>query len=298
MTTGDFGDGEDRPINKSYWPMRISAKHLFGASLISLRGFLSDARNWERQETEYGMLQPISARDAVFTRYGCSLEEAERALACIDLAELQAWDETALMDAVVVGYGGDDERVAQDYGSRESLARRISLAVKFEKAPELMSPADGVFLLCRANIPFFPPLLVAVASRQLLSAETRHNYFLLMRLLEPGETSAITDKAGPMDKATAEPATNWRMKIQTEAYEHWTRLLASGCSPSVHSILDYMAKWCEKNNVRTDTGIFPRAGHIKNTVLCARVWTPPTISREEAKKRVAQAEQVAQAKAA
>lgn len=205
MTTGDFGDGEDRPINKSYWPMRIPAKHLFRVSLIELRRFLSDARNQECQETEYGM--PISARDAVFKRYGCSLEEAEMALACIDLAELQAWDETALMDAVVVGYGGDDERVAQDYGSRESLARRISLAVKFEKAPELMSPADGVFLLCRANIPFFPPLLVAVASRQLLSAATRHNYSLLMRLLEPGQTSAIADTAPAQSPATPGPVT-------------------------------------------------------------------------------------------
>lgn len=211
MTTGDFGDGEDRPINKSYWPMRIPAKHLFRVGLIDLRRFLSDARNQECQETEYGM--PISARDAVFTRYGCSLEEAEMALACIDLAELQAWDETALMDAVVVGYGGDDERVAQDYGSRESLARRISLAVKFEKAPELMSPADGVFLLCRANIPFFPPLLVAVASRQLLSAATRHNYSLLMRLLEPGQTSAIADTASapaaamkPLQRSRAQDA--------------------------------------------------------------------------------------------
>lgn len=106
------------------------------------------------------------------------------------------------------------------------------------------------------------------------------------------------EKAGLVDKATAKPATNWRMKIQAEAYEHWIRLLASGCSPTVHSILDYMAKWCETNNVRTDSGIFPRTGHIKNTVLGGGHWMPPTISREQAKNHVAQVAQVAHSKTA
>jgi hypothetical protein len=106
------------------------------------------------------------------------------------------------------------------------------------------------------------------------------------------------DKTGPADKATAKPATNWRMQIQAEAYEHWIRLLASGCSPTPNSILDYLVTWCATNNVRTDTGIYPGAGHIKNTVINGRLWPQPTMSREQAKKHVAQVEQVAHSKAA
>lgn len=91
----------------------------------------------------------------------------------------------------------------------------------------------------------------------------------------------------PKKKATPKPITNWRMLIQAEASEYWIRLLASGCSPTVHSILDDMAKWCVTKDVRTDTGIYPSAGHIKNTVLGGGHWPPPTISREQAKKHVA-----------
>ena len=103
---------------------------------------------------------------------------------------------------------------------------------------------------------------------------------------------------GEPDKVTAKPATNWRMKIQAEAYEHWIRLLASGCSPTPNSILDDLVTWCATNNVRTDTGIYPGAGHIKNTVINGRLWTQPTMSREQAKKHVAQVAQVAHSKAA
>jgi len=102
-------------------------------------------------------------------------------------------------------------------------------------------------------------------------------------------------KAGSVDKATAKPATNWRMKIQAEAYKHWIELLASGCSPTPNSILDHLAAWCATNTVRTDTGIFPSAGYIKNTVINGRLWQQPTMSREQAKIHVAQ---VAQTKVA
>lgn len=101
----------------------------------------------------------------------------------------------------------------------------------------------------------------------------------------------VAAKAATVGKATDKTATNWRMKIQAEAYEHWIRLLASGCSPTPHSILDYLATWCATNNVRTDTGIYPRAGYIKNTAINGKLWTPPNISREQAKKQVAQVAQ-------
>ena len=63
------------------------------------------------------------------------------------------------------------------------------------------------------------------------------------------------------------PPTNWRHLIQAEAYEHWLRLRASGCNPSVYSICGDMAKWCADNEIKGDKGQDPKAGTIRNTVL-------------------------------
>ena len=94
------------------------------------------------------------------------------------------------------------------------------------------------------------------------------------------------------------PPTNWRHLVQAEAYEHWLRLRASGCNPTVHSICEDMAKWCVKHNIKGDKGQNPRAGTIRNAVLSAGHWTPPTHSVEQAKKYVAQIAQTAQTKVA
>ena len=86
-----------------------------------------------------------------------------------------------------------------------------------------------------------------------------------------------------------------RMRIQAEAYELWIRLKASGANPTVHSICGSMAKWCADNNITTHTGVTPRAGTIRNTILGGRSdWQPPKHSRDQAKDHVAQLAQVAQ----
>ena len=87
---------------------------------------------------------------------------------------------------------------------------------------------------------------------------------------------------------------DWRMQIQAEAWEHWIRLRAMGCNPSVHSICDDMAKWCIAHNVRGDLNQNPRSGTIRNAVLAAGHWTPPQHSVEQAKAHVARVAQVAQ----
>jgi polyhydroxyalkanoate synthesis regulator phasin len=86
-----------------------------------------------------------------------------------------------------------------------------------------------------------------------------------------------------------------RMKIQAEAYEHWIRLKASGANPTVNSICERMARWCADNGVTTHTGVSPRAGTIRNTILGGNSgWTPPTLTRDQAKAYVEQLAQVAQ----
>jgi len=87
---------------------------------------------------------------------------------------------------------------------------------------------------------------------------------------------------------------NWRMQIQAEAWEHWIRLRAMGCNPSVHSICEDLARWCITQDVRGDLGQNPRSGTIRNAVLGAGHWTPPQHSVEQAKEHVARVAQVAQ----
>lgn len=104
-------------------------------------------------------------------------------------------------------------------------------------------------------------------------------------------TPAPVDAVGA---SNCEPPTNWRHLIQAEAYEHWLRLRASGCNPSVFSICPDMARWCIEKNVKGDKGQNPTAGTIRNTVLGGGNWTPPFHSVAEAKRHIAQIAQTAQ----
>lgn len=104
---------------------------------------------------------------------------------------------------------------------------------------------------------------------------------------------AASDGPAPLPAAP-----NWKMRVQAEATELFLRLLASGANPTPHSILDSMAQWCRDNEVKTDTNINPSANYLRTHVLGGRHWSPPTMSREQAKKHVAQVAQVAQTKVA
>lgn len=99
----------------------------------------------------------------------------------------------------------------------------------------------------------------------------------------------------PASDAPAPAKPNWRHLIQAEAREHWLRLRASGCNPSIYSICSDMARWCADNGIKGDKGQDPKAGTIRNTVLGGGHWTPPHHSVAEAKKHIAQ---IAQTKAA
>lgn len=99
-------------------------------------------------------------------------------------------------------------------------------------------------------------------------------------------------------EGTAPAVPNWKMRVQTEATELFIRLLASGANPTQHSILDSMVTWCCNHEIKTDGkngGINPSRGYLRTHVLGGGHWTPPTMSREQAKKHVAQ---VAQTKVA
>lgn len=86
--------------------------------------------------------------------------------------------------------------------------------------------------------------------------------------------------AVPAAKPQAEPAgaelAHWKMRVQSAAAEHWKTLRASGANPTVNSIVDWMARWCKENDVRTDGGVNPSSGYLRTHVLGGGHWTPPT----------------------
>ena len=162
----------------------------------------------------------VAAPDDIPEDYACSPEQAAVALACCELAELSVWDEAALIEAATIG-ACEEQRLMWGCESRDRLARRISLAMKAEKAPEVMSPADGVLLLHRAGIHVFHQLAdaVAVMTIHTYTPESQSLYRHLNGIAEPQHLAPAqntakhapevavnasggvkSDKAGPVDR--------------------------------------------------------------------------------------------------
>ena len=116
-----------------------------------------------------------------------------------------------------------------------------------------------------------------------------------VRVAEPSAT--VDAPKSIIETATAARASNSsaaKLRIQAEAFEEWIRWLARGAQPSVNAISEQMARWCIDNEVRTRSGVNPRQGTIRNTILGgASGWKPPTLSREQARAHVARLAQVA-----
>lgn len=100
----------------------------------------------------------------------------------------------------------------------------------------------------------------------------------------PVVTSGMKDGKSKQGKSDV-PA---RLRIQEAAAEIWISWLARDANPTVHGISDELARWCSDNSVTTKGGICPKAGTLRNTVIGAGHWTPPTLSRAQAKAHVAQ----------
>jgi len=132
-------------------------------------------------------------------------------------------------------------------------------------------------------------------------AEEWANWLAASRLVKkvdsdepPQHGAEASQPAKAMQPLAEAPLDDPRMRIQAEAAEHWIRLLASNCSPTVNGISEHMADWCTKNDVKTKGGISPRAGTIRNSILNAQSWTPPQMDRSKAREYIDAKKQAAQ----
>lgn len=89
------------------------------------------------------------------------------------------------------------------------------------------------------------------------------------------EPQAAPEVTGSASDCVGAPPHGWKMRVQAAAAEHWKRLRASGANPTVHSIVDWVAKWCKENDVLTDGAINPSANYLRTHVLSSKHWTPP-----------------------
>ena len=83
----------------------------------------------------------------------------------------------------------------------------------------------------------------------------------------------------PKNKRTARKKltqdVSWKVLVQIEATALCTRLYRSGANPSRSDLAKNLELWCSKNNIKTETGIFPSKGYIRNHVLGSKEWRFP-----------------------
>jgi hypothetical protein len=88
--------------------------------------------------------------------------------------------------------------------------------------------------------------------------------------------SVSSEQPSGKDQPTGvEKSEHWKMIIQSEAANLWKRLVTQGCSPSISSIVDDMAKWCREKKVLTGGDFYPSREYLRRHVLSKKHWTPP-----------------------
>lgn len=105
-----------------------------------------------------------------------------------------------------------------------------------------------------------------------IRTESLREFERQLEALNPSPPVAVAELVEP---AKAGPIANWKMQIQTEATVYCLRLRKSGASPTKHSILEPMAKWCRDNDVKTETKIYPSANYLRTHVLGGKHWDVP-----------------------
>ena len=89
-------------------------------------------------------------------------------------------------------------------------------------------------------------------------------------------TSAAADiEEGEWAVQAADEVLNWKARAQAQACIIWRQWRRRGGNPTPHGIRGELRRWCEVNDVRTQTRVIPTEGTLRIHVLAAKHWTPP-----------------------
>ena len=111
-------------------------------------------------------------------------DEAALMVRCYELAAMELWDESALIEAATVA--GMDDGFTLSGESPERIQRKITIAIKTKSAPEYMPPPDGIKLLYRLGVLLYDELEETVTR---LAAIGRYD------TTEPQQKAPVTDNA-------------------------------------------------------------------------------------------------------
>lgn len=203
-------------------------------------------------------------------------------------------------------YEGTRRWFADSPGNTDTppLGMLVSVEMLAEKgrvnpALELIDAGDWTFLLWlrTPNADFARQHFAPAAIAKWLQEINRPSVYSFVSHPQFSEDTkdALSTPTNDNPKARTElDPSNWKMKIQAEATALFLRLYESGANPTVSSTKDDLAKWCQKNNVRTDTGIFPNAQYLRSHVLSGKHWKKPDrpLKRKEQTEQTEQTEQV------
>lgn len=73
----------------------------------------------------------------------------------------------------------------------------------------------------------------------------------------------------------ADKALNWKARAQAQACIIWRQWRRRGGNPTPYGIRGELRRWCEANDVRTETRVIPTEDTLRVHVLAAKHWTPP-----------------------
>ena len=127
-------------------------------------------------------------------------EEAALMVRCYELAAMELWDESALIEAATVA--GMDDGFTLSGESPERIHRKITIAIKTKSAPEYMPPPHGVKLLYKLGVLVYDELEETV---------NRFNAVGRYDTTEPQQTAPAPDitapvTVGPLVTSSDDPA--------------------------------------------------------------------------------------------
>lgn len=110
-------------------------------------------RAWELSDLTIRIVRNMLLHDDVdslFETGSGTPDEAALMVRCYELAAMELWDESALIEAATVA--GMDDGFTLSGESPERIRRKITIAVKAKVIPEYVPPPDGIKLLYRLGV--------------------------------------------------------------------------------------------------------------------------------------------------